>query len=111
MKRSAPYAGPVNTRPRGWIAALPFILVTLILGACYAFVAGRLPERLATHFAVDGRPDGYSSPRTSSWTAWWACSSSASASACRSSGRCPRGPGAGRSPRPTSPPSASVGRR
>ncbi|ANZ15726.1 Protein of unknown function (DUF1648) [Streptomyces noursei ATCC 11455] len=63
MKRSAPYAGPVNTRPRGWIAALPFILVTLILGACYAFVAGRLPERLATHFAVDGRPDGYSSPQ------------------------------------------------
>ncbi|MFF2808797.1 DUF1648 domain-containing protein [Streptomyces sp. NPDC058000] len=67
MMRSVPSAPPANTRRRGWISALPFILVTVTLGGIYACVAGRLPERLATHFASDGRPDGYSSAQGFLW--------------------------------------------
>ncbi|MFB7634965.1 DUF1648 domain-containing protein [Streptomyces sp. NPDC056149] len=63
MNHSTPSGPPANARQRGWIAALPFILATVLLGGCYALLAGRLPERMATHFAFDGRPDGYSSPQ------------------------------------------------
>ncbi|KUL47397.1 hypothetical protein ADL22_10030 [Streptomyces sp. NRRL F-4489] len=64
MKRfpsSASSAPSARVHPRGWLAALPFLVVTLVLGGLYAGTAGRLPERLATHFGPDGRPDGYSS--------------------------------------------------
>ncbi|MFJ5680122.1 DUF1648 domain-containing protein [Streptomyces sp. NPDC093097] len=64
MMRSAPSAPPVHSRRQGWTAALPFILVTVVVGGCYALLAGRLPERLATHFTVGGQPDGYSSPQS-----------------------------------------------
>ncbi|MGV4928696.1 DUF1648 domain-containing protein [Streptomyces sp. BHT-5-2] len=64
MKQSGVSAPPAGTRRRGWLAAAPFIVVTLALGALYACVAGRLPDRLATGFGLDGRPDGYSSPQT-----------------------------------------------
>ncbi|MFE3772447.1 DUF1648 domain-containing protein [Streptomyces sp. NPDC059122] len=58
---------PVNARRRGWTVALPFILVTVTLGGIYASVAGRLPERIATHFGFDGRPVGYSSTQGFLW--------------------------------------------
>ncbi|MCK7626428.1 DUF1648 domain-containing protein [Streptomyces sp. RS10V-4] len=61
VKRSPSSAAPAPARPRSWLAALPFLVVTVLLGGLYATAAGRLPERLATHFGTDGRPDGYSS--------------------------------------------------
>ncbi|GAA2680974.1 DUF1648 domain-containing protein [Streptomyces lunalinharesii] len=67
MMRSVPSAPPAPNRPRGWIAALPFLLVTVCLGGVYAVVAHRLPERLATHFGGDGRPDGYASAQGLLW--------------------------------------------
>ncbi|MYT28111.1 MULTISPECIES: hypothetical protein [unclassified Streptomyces] len=63
MKQSGASAPPAGTRRRGWLAAAPFIVVTLTLGALYACVAGRLPDRLASGFGLDGRPNGYSSPQ------------------------------------------------
>ncbi|MER7990502.1 DUF1648 domain-containing protein [Streptomyces noursei] len=46
---------------------MPFLLVTVCLGGVYALVADRLPERLATHFGSDGRPDGYASAQGLLW--------------------------------------------
>ncbi|WP_438485371.1 DUF1648 domain-containing protein [Streptomyces sp. S186] len=65
MKQSGASAPSAGTRRRSWLAAAPFIVVTLALGVLYTCVAGRLPDRLATHFGLDGRPDGdgYSSPQ------------------------------------------------
>ncbi|MGW5115131.1 DUF1648 domain-containing protein [Streptomyces noursei] len=67
MMRSVPSAPPAPIRPRGWIAALPFLLVTVCLGGVYAVVADRLPERLAAHFGLDGRPNGYASTQGLLW--------------------------------------------
>ncbi|MGD3108281.1 DUF1648 domain-containing protein [Streptomyces sp. YGL11-2] len=61
MKRSTRSALPANNRPRGGIAAFPFVAAIVALGGVYAATAGRLPARLATHFGDDGRADGYSS--------------------------------------------------
>ncbi|WP_052230174.1 DUF1648 domain-containing protein [Streptomyces sp. CT34] len=61
MKRSTHSVLPANNRPRGWIAAFPFVAAIVALGGIYAATAGRLPVRLATHFGADGRADGYSS--------------------------------------------------
>ncbi|GHF28399.1 hypothetical protein GCM10010218_06900 [Streptomyces mashuensis] len=52
-------AGPVGVR-RVLVAVVPSVLAAAVVLAVYLSVAGRLPDRPATHFGAGGKADGFS---------------------------------------------------
>ncbi|WP_314243396.1 DUF1648 domain-containing protein [Streptomyces sp. DSM 40907] len=64
MSMSTHPAPPVGLTRRAALVAAPFAVGALVTSIAFLLLRDSFPDKIATHFTLDGAADGYSSPTT-----------------------------------------------